>query len=103
MPSTIMLYNCKVCLCMRLPVECQDFTTIPSFVSLVFSFASYLFFFQRCLSRIHFSSLSMCLSHSYFCGFVCENEQIMKILFPRQVDVMKRLIPVMMGLHSVSL
>lgn len=67
-------------------------------------FLSKLFvFFQCCLSRVHFSLLPRCLSHSYFCEIACENEQNTKILFPCRVDVMKRLIPVMMRLHYVSL
>ena len=86
----------SVCVCAcghLLNVKTVVLTTVSSFVSLLLSLAA--IFFKRCLPIICESFV--------FCGFVCENEQIMKILFPWQVDVMKESIPIMIGLHPVSL
>lgn len=75
----------------------------PFFFHFALFFGSYLFSSNVICRKMIVSKLSRCLSHSYFCGLACEKEQIVKILFPRQVDVMKRLIPVMMGLRPATL
>lgn len=65
---------------MWLPVECHDGSQCSPQSPLLFLKPFFLqdICFRCCLSRIHLSFLGRCLSHSYFCGFTWEWENIFR-------------------------